>query len=373
MSTGQAPLPPDDGSNLPAPLPGQEPAREPDDELVPPPDPRLTLPARRLAGSNNCLNCGTVLAGPYCHYCGQPDRDFMRFFPVLLRDLLADTLDFDSRFLRTLLPLLFRPGRLTREYLDGRRSRYTPPLRLYLFSSIAFFLVAALASFTMTDIEVRTASNDASPAVSTGVTDDPPSEQSGEEAFNMGEISFNDRPWDAETNPLVVPLMPESINNWINREIGESPSKAKLIQEDPQVIVRQMLDLLPATVFVMLPVVALILKFWYLFSGRYYIEHLVLALHNHAFIFVCLLLLLTLDVMQGWFNARGLDTGGNMTSALMTGIMLWLPVYLVAALRTVYHQSWPMTLLKGSAIGISYVSLLAIASSLVAILGFLLV
>ena len=109
------------------------------------PDPRLTLAPTALAGSAACLNCGTPLKGPYCYYCGQPDRNFMRFFPALLREVVSEALEFDSRFTRTMIPLLFKPGRLTRDYLDGRRFRFTPPLRLYLFSSIVFFLLAAVS------------------------------------------------------------------------------------------------------------------------------------------------------------------------------------------------------------------------------------
>jgi len=77
---------------------------------VPPPDRSLTLRPDRLAGSPRCLNCGTELLGPFCHYCGQPDKNLMRFFPVLIRELMEDFLDFDSRFMRTMKPLLFKPG-----------------------------------------------------------------------------------------------------------------------------------------------------------------------------------------------------------------------------------------------------------------------
>ena len=87
----------------------------------------LTISKNRLAGSGACMNCGTELMGPFCYYCGQPDKNFMRFFPALLRELLEDTMDFDSRFMRTIKPLLFRPGKLTRDYLDGKRFRYVPP------------------------------------------------------------------------------------------------------------------------------------------------------------------------------------------------------------------------------------------------------
>ena len=62
----------------------------------------LTIKPSRLAGSDCCLNCGTTLYGPFCSYCGQPDKNFMRFFPVLERDLITDFLELDSRFFRTL-------------------------------------------------------------------------------------------------------------------------------------------------------------------------------------------------------------------------------------------------------------------------------
>ena len=58
------------------------------------PNKGLTISAKRLAGSIDCTNCGTVLQGPFCHYCGQPDKSMLRFFPVLMRELLEDFLDF---------------------------------------------------------------------------------------------------------------------------------------------------------------------------------------------------------------------------------------------------------------------------------------
>ncbi len=112
----------------------------------------FTIAPQRLAGSPACLNCGTELMGPFCYYCGQPDKNLMRFFPALMRDLLEDVVDFDSRFMRTLKPLLLHPGKLTRDYLDGRRFRYVPPMRLYIFSSMVFFILAATLAGEAIDI-----------------------------------------------------------------------------------------------------------------------------------------------------------------------------------------------------------------------------
>ena len=111
-----------------------------------PTDKSLTLKPQRLAGSEYCLNCSTEMKGPFCYYCGQPDKRFLRFFPVMVREMLQDLFELDSRFTRTLSPLLFHPGRLTRDYIDGRRFRYTPPIRIYLFASVIFFVLASFAS-----------------------------------------------------------------------------------------------------------------------------------------------------------------------------------------------------------------------------------
>src|SRR5210317_1201555 len=135
----------------------------------------LTISSNRLAGSANCMNCGTDLQGPFCHFCGQPDKNFLRFFPVLLRELLEDFLDFDSRFMRTMKPLLFRPGKLTRDYLDGRRYRYTPPLRLYIFSSIACFFLAAIV--TSDSCEIHTDGDDVVAGLKVSALEDPELQQ----------------------------------------------------------------------------------------------------------------------------------------------------------------------------------------------------
>ena len=92
--------------------------------------------------SQNCLNCGTELTGQYCGQCGQ--RATSRFISIfeLLRDAFGDMFELDSRLWRTLVPLLVRPGLLTKDYLEGRRARYMPPFRMYLVLSLLFFVVA---------------------------------------------------------------------------------------------------------------------------------------------------------------------------------------------------------------------------------------
>ncbi len=89
-----------------------------------------------------CLNCGTRLRGQYCGICGQRSRSRLISIWQLLREAFGDLFELDSRLWRTVVPLLIRPGKLTRDYLEGRRARYMPPFRSYLVLSVIFFLVA---------------------------------------------------------------------------------------------------------------------------------------------------------------------------------------------------------------------------------------
>jgi len=359
----------------------------------------LTIAAKRLAGSPACLNCGTDLKGPFCYYCGQPDKNLMRFFPALMRELLADTFDFDSRFLRTIKPLLFKPGKLTRDYLDGRRFRYVPPLRLYVFSSIAFFFLAAILTSDAITIngeehgepvvgiqfgtgdhpELEEALDKLDPAVAEKARQviieaqqEQEQHKDNSEDEDADSISFNGEPWDRETNPLIIPLMPDWVNDWVNDEIGQSPQKGREIEQNPDLIKDKVFDVLPATMFVLLPIVALLFKFWYLFAKKFYVEHLIFALHNHAFIFVALLIMLLANSYAGWVDPSEEALVTSVVNFMDVIIVVWIPVYMLLSLKRVYQQGWWMTMAKFSCIGISYLALLVLATSFVALLSFVL-
>jgi hypothetical protein len=93
-----------------------------------------------------CRNCQSSLTGAYCPNCGQHDIDLERPIWNLVGDLLKETFEVDGRMAVTLKTLFLHPGRLTAEFLAGRRRTYTSPLRLYLAISISFFILAAWAA-----------------------------------------------------------------------------------------------------------------------------------------------------------------------------------------------------------------------------------
>ncbi len=91
----------------------------------------------------DCQNCRTPLDGDYCSNCGQRNIDLERPIWSLVADVIKETFEVDGRAWLTIKTLFRHPGMLTSEFLAGRRRRYTPPLRLYLVTSISFFVLVA--------------------------------------------------------------------------------------------------------------------------------------------------------------------------------------------------------------------------------------
>jgi hypothetical protein len=90
-----------------------------------------------------CENCNTALHGDFCHQCGQEKKNYIRNVSGVVTEFFGEFSNWDTRLWRTLVPLWFRPGYLSRRYVGGHRVPFVPPMRLYLFTSIIAFLIFA--------------------------------------------------------------------------------------------------------------------------------------------------------------------------------------------------------------------------------------
>jgi len=90
-----------------------------------------------------CLNCSAPLDGPYCRMCGQKAH-VHRTIGAFLHDLLHGALHFEGKIWHTLPLLAWRPGELTRRYVEGERARFVSPMALFLFSVFLMFAVFQL-------------------------------------------------------------------------------------------------------------------------------------------------------------------------------------------------------------------------------------
>jgi len=89
-----------------------------------------------------CKNCETAFQEGYdfCPHCGQKAKDELTL-GILFYNTIANYFSFDARFLKSFLPLLFKPGYLAQKFIEGKRLLYLHPAQLYLFVSVVFFFL----------------------------------------------------------------------------------------------------------------------------------------------------------------------------------------------------------------------------------------
>jgi len=90
--------------------------------------------------AEHCLNCGSDLVGEFCHRCGQHGH-VHRSLAAWWHDLAHGVLHLDGKVWRTLPLLAWRPGELTRRYVEGERAKFVSPMALFLFSVFLMFAV----------------------------------------------------------------------------------------------------------------------------------------------------------------------------------------------------------------------------------------
>lgn len=119
-------------------------------------------------GRAHCANCDAPLDGPFCAACGQAEADLRQPILSLVTDFLDGAFAWDGRFLTTLRGLYLRPGGVARDYVDGKRMQFSPPMRIYLIMTLVFFALSAAASirplaitFTPDAATIRSQSADA--------------------------------------------------------------------------------------------------------------------------------------------------------------------------------------------------------------------
>ena len=381
-----------------------------------------TTAASATAAANppHCKNCGVELLGPHCHACGQPVSGLVRHFSSIVGDFFDSVFDLDSRMLRTMWPLLARPGFLSREYFEGHRVRFVSPVRLFFFLIVLAFFLAQLSfdwsganiggdnrmfakattveqveqqrDEAIAELQKARATNDAVPGLSAGLagaeagirataqerirelqaasgkdTGDMAADGEAESGSKPAQITFGDAAWDKDSNPIAISWLPDSANSWLNERVERMQENTSRIQSDPNLMKDALFGLLPQVLFVMLPLFAVLLKIAYLFKRRLYMEHLIVALHSHAFLAMSIILLLLTSQLRAWVDSSGFVD--SLLGWIELLLWLWMPLYLLLMQKRVYMQGWIMTLLKFGVLGMIYMLLLSFALMMASLLS----
>jgi hypothetical protein len=266
----------------------------------------MTLPAR-------CLNCQAELHGAFCGACGQRSVPANPTVRELAGDAWHELTGYDGRVATTFRDLL-HPGRLTIEYLQGRRARYLSPVRLYLIASVIYFVVSAAAPADLAQS---------------------PAEIRGPGGLRIGvwEDSRSAGLTDAERAELKA-------------EIAEAPYPIRLllqaIERDPLAFRARLFTIMPRVFFAMLPVFAGVVAIFY--RRRRFPTALVFAVHVHAFAF------LAFTITEAVKFTNTMIIAVPVSLAAIAGFA----IYALMALRAVFGGGWPGTIARALGIGASY-------------------
>jgi hypothetical protein len=324
---------------------------------------------RESTVSVSCGNCGAALTGPYCAHCGQHAHDSARTMAALLHDGWHVLTHVDGRFWRSMHYLLLRPGRLTQEYFAEHRARYLPPVRLYLVLSALFFAFGALAASSshLAKHPAAGAARNASAAPSTSVAgsstaasgtssahapddDDLDLDEARENPVAYGVESGFTGMFDAFKGSDCATL--EVRPSWMQDRWRDLCARNQAGHGEP--LRQAFLHNIPKMMFLFVPLAALTMLLLYWFPRHYYVEHLVLFLHNHAAVF----LILMVEGMLSWIaRLLGWRWVHGWLLTLTTFYMVW---YMYRAMRVYYGQGFVLTLSKYLVVGFSYTIALSI-------------
>ena len=283
----------------------------------------------------SCLNCGEDLADlprarRFCPACGQETNVKPPKLSEFLQQFGGAYFSTEGALWRTLKLLLTKPGELTRLYLIGVRKHYVLPLRLYLTISVLVLLALRVVGENGGVVHVKSTS---------------PQEQAQMARENRNfSISLGSGQAGMRNSQFFCENLPEWMCKRFKRRIDISPQQTEgMVRE----LATRFMGNLGSAMFVLLPSFALWLKLAYRSRRLRYTEHLVFALHLHAFWFICFALMLP-------------DTPWLSGPAFFA-----VPVYTMLALKRVYGGRWWPRLLRAGFITLMYLVVMAFTLSLV--------
>lgn len=360
-----------------------------------------------------CLNCGQPLTGKenYCSYCGQKNSTKKLSFKHFISQLFSGFFSYDSRFWLTFIPLLIKPGIVSKKYIEGKRSRYVNPFQLYLNVSIIFFLILGFQSNFITksettldevkntletneivldstlnalqidenldkeDKEIITNIGDFFKLTQTQIDNDsiPITYYSKNDSINLDTLTFDKKIADfyhySKTNPKIttenaLDSLGYSKSFWnkfyYQQTNNISKNINKTIEDHGESYYKTLISQLSIALFIFLPLFTLFLKLLYIRRSYNYMEHLIFVFNTQTVFFLLLILFYLFDMIA------------KSDSGLLLVLLLFL-IYLFLALKTFYSQGYFKTFIKFIMLNLIYFTFGFIGMIIVSLVAFLFV
>lgn len=298
-----------------------------------------------------CPNCHTVFADEqsnFCAHCGQENHTHKLPVKHFLMELVESFTHFDTKFVATFKDLIFTPGLVIQNFNDNKRTRYVPPIRIYAFMSFAFFL---FFNFTVgkeiesISVAVKTTPNKA-PASSVNAFG------TNTKMDTLTSRELTERPY--LTNELIDSTF-RSRNiptNWLNTRIVHTTVKLNKGELAVTDLYEKFIKYLTYSVFILMPIFALLLMLFYRKRNYYYSEFLVFSIYFHTLLFGAFGFLILL------FGFLPID---NKLKYIVVILLLGMGIYLGLALKRVFGDSTTKTVVKTVLLSLVYAVLLFIS------------
>jgi hypothetical protein len=278
----------------------------------------------------------------------------------MINHTISDYFHFDRQFFHTLKPLLFKPGKLTTEYMAGHRVQYLHPVKMYIFISLVYFLLL----FKTSDVVKIVETPEPTTEKITDSTKNSTNAQQKAVAIKPKPKTDSLKTSKFETYKqyqAAQQLLPESErDNFIQHYVTEKQFTWKgKNREWYETFAENFKHNIPKLMFLLLPLFALIVKIAFRKNNKFYVEHLIYSFHFHCFLFLFLsiVMLLQLLIPVTWIAVLGMI---KFTAAV---IIAW---YMYQSLKVVYQRTRLRTITKIIGISVSYFIVFAICLTILA-------
>ncbi|MGG8496327.1 DUF3667 domain-containing protein [Tenacibaculum sp. TC6] len=335
----------------------------------------------------DCLNCGYPFSGheKFCPDCGQENKGSRITFLHFMHEIFRGFFSWDAKFWKTLFPLLISPGKVSKDYISGKRNRYSNPFRFYLTVSVLFFLLLS-ASETYKKINSLNEKTSSEENIELNLTTinnvDTVNKDSLTQALiqdieHKQSLAAKKLKDSAQKNPITVEKaitkkytatesllggnklldtfikfnkvnptlktdaalsqlhLPKNFSNrfWYSRAI--IINKIAQDKEERTKFLQQMVSLGSIALFILLPLFSLSLKIIYIRRKFTYVEHLIFVFHVQTVFFLLLIIFFLLD----------LATPANIENTSFIFFSLFA-LYLYLAMKKFYDQGYFKTFFK---------------------------
>ena len=352
---------------------------------------------------SECHNCKHPFFGneKFCPECGQANKNPKITFGNFVHEVFNGFISWDSKFWTTFIPLLTKPGKVSRDYIDGKRQRYANPFRFYLTISVLFFLIIGATESYDTFKELRTGKTESEKSINDQIDDATKKSDSVtiDSLLNaaLQKADSIERAELLKTSPIINfdstknnsnILASISILKWskfsvfnkehptietdvaldslgLEKTFGNRFSYTRLKafssiinnNGESKEFSKQLISYVSISLFIFLPLFTFFLKLFYRRRKFTYVEHLVFVFHTQTVFFLLLTIFYIIDYIKHPQYSIGLF------------LALFL-VYLYLAMKRFYKQGHLKTFIKFILVNVVFFFISAIGSVLVTLIAF---